>query len=149
MEYSEPYYPPVGFSFQVSLTGISGVNEGSFQEVTGLNVKLDVEEIREGGENRFTHRFPSRPKYETLVLKRGMLTGSDLIVWARAAVEQFKFSTKTVVISLLNENGAPLASWNIVNAWPVALKISEFKAQDSTVAVETLELAFDFFQRTT
>ena len=149
MDYSEPYFPPVGFSFQVSLTGISGVNEGSFQEVTGLNVKLDVEEIKEGGENRFAHRFPSRPKYETLVLKRGMLTGSALIAWARDAVEQFSFSTKTVVILLLNENGAPLASWNIVNAWPVALRTSEFKAQDSTVAVETLELAFDFFRRIT
>lgn len=149
MDYSEPYYPPVGFSFQVSLTGISGVNEGNFQEVTGLNVKLDVEEIKEGGENRFAHRFPSRPKYETLVLKRGMLTGSALISWARAAVEQFSFSTKTVVINLLDEKGAPLASWNIVNAWPIALKMSEFKAQDNAVAVETLELSFDFFQRTT
>ena len=141
------YYPPVGFSFQVNITGIDGMNEGNFQEVTGLNVKLDVEEIKEGGENRFAHRFPSRPKYENLVLRRGMVTGSALITWARQATEQFTFTTRTVVVSLMDEGGDNLATWNVVNAWPVALKMSEFKAQENAIAIETLELSFDYFQR--
>jgi phage tail-like protein len=141
------YYPPVGFAFKVSITGIEGANEGDFQEVTGLSVKLDVEEVKEGGENRFAHRFPSRPKYENLVLRRGMVTDSSLINWAKQAVEQFQFTTKTVVVSLLDENGGNLATWNFVNAWPVSLKISEFKAQENAIAVETLELSFDYFQR--
>lgn len=142
-----PYYPPVGFSFRVTLTGIDGVNESDFQEVTGLNVKLDVEEVKEGGENRFAHRFPSRPKYESVVLRRGMVTDSQLITWARQGTEQFTFAPKTMVISLLDENGANLASWNVVNAWPVALKMSDFKAQDNAIAVETLEVCFDYFER--
>ncbi|HET6253610.1 MAG TPA: phage tail protein [Puia sp.] len=141
------YYPPVAFSFEVSITGIDGVNEGSFQEVTGLSVKLDVEEVKEGGENRFAHRFPSRPKYENLVLRRGMVTSSSLINWARQAVEQFQFTTRTVVVSLLDEEGKNLASWNFVNAWPVSLKVSDLKAQENAIAVETLELSFDYFQR--
>ena len=141
------YYPPVSFFFEVSITGVDGANEGNFQEVTGLNVKLDVEEIKEGGENRFVHRFPSRPKYESLVLRRGMVIGSQLITWARQATEQFTFTTKTIVISLLDEEGESLACWNVVNAWPVALKISDFKAQDNAIAVETLELCFDYFDR--
>jgi phage tail-like protein len=141
------YYPPVGFSFLVSITGVDGVNESNFQEVTGLNVKLDVEEIKEGGENRFAHRFPSRPKYESLVLRRGMVLNSQLITWARQATEQFAFTPKTVVISLLDEDGQTLASWNVVNAWPAALKISDFKAQDNAIVVETLELCFDYFER--
>ena len=144
-----PYYPPVGFYFRVSVSGINGQNEGSFQEVTGLNVKLDVEEIKEGGENRFARRLPARPKYENLVLKRGMVADSFLITWARRATEQFIFTTKTVVLSLLNDDSVPLATWNFVNAYPVAIRMSEFKAQENSIAIETLELCFDYFERTT
>lgn len=141
------YYPPAGFSFVVNITGIDGQNESNFQEVTGLNAKMGVEEVKEGGENRFIHRLPSPPKYENLVLKRGMVTGSALIDWARKAMEQFLFSTKTVVVSLLDEEAKPLATWNFVNAYPVSIKISDLKAQENAIAVETLELCFDYFER--
>ena len=139
------YYPPAGFSFTVTITGISGIEESSFQEVSGLNAKLGTEDIKEGGENRFSYRFPTPAKYENLVLKRGMLVGSPLINWVRDGIEQFKFTPKLVVVSLLNENAQPLATWNFINAYPVAFKISEFKAQENAIVLETLELAYNYF----
>jgi phage tail-like protein len=142
-----PYYPPVGFSFVVNITDIDGQYESNVQEVSGLNAKMNVEEVKEGGENRFVHRLPSPPKYENLILKRGMVTNSGLIDWARKAVEQFLFSTKTVVISLLDGDANHLATWNFVNAYPVSIKISDFKAQENAIVVETLELCYDYFQR--
>jgi len=75
------------------------MNEGSFQEVSGLNVKLGTEEVPEGGENRYVHRLPTVPKYENLVLKRGLLKGSPLIDWVRKSVEQFKFEPKMVLVN--------------------------------------------------
>lgn len=141
------YYPPVGFYFLVEVQDISGINEGSFQEVSGLTVKLGVEEIKEGGELRFVHRLPTPAKYENIVLKRGMLTGSQLITWARSSIEGFTFTPKTVTIKLLDETKGPLATWNVVNAYPVGLKISEFKAQDNSIVLETLDLAFSYFQK--
>ena len=47
--------------------------------MSGLSVEYDVEEFKEGGENRFTHKLPVRTKYADLVLKRGMLTGSAAV----------------------------------------------------------------------
>lgn len=141
------FYPPVAFQFAVAISGIRGVNEASFQEVSGLNVKLGLEEIKEGGENRFVHRLPTHPKYENLILKRGMMLGSPLIDWARKSVEQFIIEPKTVIVKLLDETGKPLAVWSVTNAYVVGLKISEFKAQDNAVAIETLELAFSYFQK--
>lgn len=141
------YYPPVGFYFKVNVIGINGKNEGNFQEVKGLSVKIGVQEVKEGGENRFVHRLPTPPKYENLVLRRGMLTGSPLIEWARGAYEQFTFSPKTVVLNLLDENAGPLASWKFINAYPVALQVSDFKAQENSIVVETLELCFDYFMK--
>jgi phage tail-like protein len=141
------YYPPVGFSFHVNVEGISGVNEGSFQEVSGLSVKITPKSIEEGGENRFVHRFPSPPVYENLILKRGMLIGSPLIAWAQNSIEQFQFSPKIVNLNLLDQTGVPLSTWRFVNSYPVAVKFSDFKAQENAIVVETLELCFDYFTK--
>jgi phage tail-like protein len=141
------YYPPVGFSFKINVEGIMGVNEGSFQEVSGLSVKITPKNVEEGGENRFIHRFPTPPNYENLILKRGMLIGSPLIAWARTSFELFTFIPKIVNLNLLDQTGAPISSWMFVNAYPVAMKISEFKAQENTLVVETMELCFDYFTK--
>lgn len=142
-----PFYP-VTFAFKVKVTGITGSFEGDFQEVTGITAKLNTESLKEGGENAFVRRLPLPPQYENLVLKRGILLSSDLIDWARDAVEQFTIKTKTVVVSLLDEKQSPLASWTFVNAYPIALKVTDFKAQENAIACETLELAYENFTRT-
>jgi len=142
-----PPFFPAAFSFLVKVDGVNGTYEGSFQDVSGISVKLGTETIKEGGENHFEHRLPNPPKYENLVLKRGMVLNSELIKWAQKAVERFNITTKTVTISLLDDNAAPLASWSFVNAYPVALKISDFKAQENAIVIETLELSYSYFTR--
>ncbi|CAL1518625.1 phage tail protein [Chitinophaga sp. MM2321] len=141
------YYPPVAFYFRVAVPGIIGINEGSFQEVSGLTATITPLEVKEGGENRFMHRLPQPPKYGNLVLRRGMLTGSSLITWAQKSINLFSFTPLPVVVSLMNANRGLVASWQFLNAYPVALKISEFKAQENTIALETLELCYDYFQQ--
>lgn len=143
-----PYYPPFGFYFSVTVQGFTGANEGSFQEVSGLSVKMTPMEVKEGGENRFTRRLPVPPKYENLVLKRGMLIGSTLTKWVQQSLTLFSFTPKTVIVKLLGDGGAIVAAWTLANAYPVALKISDFKAQENSLAVETLELTYDYFQQT-
>jgi phage tail-like protein len=143
------YYPPVAFTFSVKVEGIMGINEGDFQEVSGLNVKFGTEEVPEGGENRFVHRLPTTPKYENLVLKRGLLKGSALINWVQTSLDFFKFTPKLVQVSLLDGSGSPLVTWSFANAYPVSLKISDLKAQENAIVVETLELSFDYFTKTT
>jgi phage tail-like protein len=65
----------------------------------------------------------------------------------KQGLEQFSFTRKTVVINLMNEKGEPIVSWKFVNAYPVAMKISEFKAQENSIALETFELSFDYFTK--
>lgn len=141
------FYPPVGFYFEVDVGDITGKNECNFQEVSGLNVSINLAPIKEGGENRFIHRLPERPTHQNLILKRGMVKGSPLITWIKNAIEQFTFSPKTVIVKLLDETGAPLVSWTFDNAYPVAAKISDFKAQENSIVIETFELAYNYFTR--
>lgn len=142
-----PPYFPAAFSFKVNVVGITGIYEGSFQEVTGISAKVGVDPIKEGGENRFEHRLPNPVKYENLVLKRGMVLNSALILWAKSAIEYFTFVTSTVIVNLLDETGAPVASWSFNAAYPVALKVSDLKAQDNAIVIETLELSYSYFTR--
>jgi phage tail-like protein len=142
-----PYNVPVSFYFSVMVDGMDTEAECAFQEVSGINVTLDVESVDEGGVLDYSHRLPKRAKYENLVLKRGFFHGSSLLKWANDAVRNFTFTPKTVQVSLLNELGSELAIWSFVNAYPVGLKISEFKAQDNSIVVETFEIAYSYFQR--
>ena len=53
----------------------------------------------------------------------------------------------TVMVALLNEEHEPLLAFNFARAYPVKWTVSDFKAQDNAIVVESLELSYDFFQR--
>lgn len=137
------YYPPLGFHFTVVLD-ISD-KEFQFQSVSGLSAELETEEIAEGGENRFKHTLPVRAKYQNLVLKRGLVVKSGLINWCRDAIENFIIKPTNITISLLNEENQPLASWKVINAYPVKWDISDFNAEENKIVIETLELTYSYF----
>ncbi|WP_154857942.1 phage tail protein [Cyclobacterium xiamenense] len=140
-------YPPVGFHFSVSFSGLEGEEaDTQFQSVSGLTVDLETEEFAEGGENRFKHKFPVRTKYPNLVLKRGMAMDSELIQWCRDAMESFAFSPKNLTIRLLNETHEPLRTWNVVHAFPVKWVVGDFNAEESKLVIETLEFSYQYFK---
>ena len=150
------YYPPVGFHFRVEFGFLpSGSNDVRFQEVGGLGAEISTEEVVEGGENRFAHRLPTRAKYANLVLKRGLLTDSKLIGWMTHALENIEANPgtageepTTVNVTLLNENHEPLAdTYSFVNAWPIKWSVSDFKAMDNSIVIETLELSYQYFTK--
>lgn len=143
-------YPLAGFYFQLSFSGISGKVDTSFKEVSGLAMEMTTEEIAEGGENRFKHRVPNGVKYQNLVLKRGFVSASsELVTWCKDTISgglTDTISTKTIVVKLLNENGSPVKSWNIVNAWPVKWEVSPFNSMNNELVIETIEFSFSYFQ---
>ena len=137
------YYPPLGFHFRVEFANIKG--EFEFQSVSGLNVELETEQIAEGGENRFKHPLPVRTKFTNIVLKRGLKVNTDLIKWCRDAVVDFNIVPTDVTIILLNEEHEPLQTWNVVHAYPLKWSVTDLNAEESKIAVESIELAYNYF----
>lgn len=140
-------YPPAGFHFSVVFAGIGGNADVRFQSVSGLSATIETEEFREGGENRFKHKLPTGATHDMLELKRGLMLDSALERWCRDAIELFVFKPVNVQISLLGETHLPIASWLVVNAYPVRWSVSEFDAQQSAVVIETLQLQYNHFRR--
>lgn len=140
------YYPPVGFHFLVEFEGLgSQEKDHQFQSVSGLSVDIEIEEIAEGGENRFKHKLPVKTKYPNLTLKRGMLIDSAVIDWCRDAIENFSFKPVNLTVKLLNEEHQPLISWNVVHAFPVKWSVEDFNAEESKLVVESFELTYNYF----
>ena len=140
-------YPMVGFHFIVAFELFPQVpNDARFQEVSGLSVEMEMEDVKEGGEHRFVHRLPVRSKYSDLTLKRGLYIGSGIQHWCKNAIENFSFKPINIMISLLNENHLPLCNWYVIHAIPKKLEVSAFNAEKSEVAIDTLVLSYQYFK---
>lgn len=142
-----PYNLPVSFHFRIIIPGKGSDDDIKFQEVGGLTAEIGVEELVVGGENTFTYRLPTRAKYNNLVLKRGMLKNTKLIAWFRSSIENFEFDPVDVSVHLLNENHEVITSWEVIQAYPVKWIISDFNANNNSLVIETIELAYQYFKR--
>jgi phage tail-like protein len=139
-------YPPVGFHFLVTFQLFPQTpNDFRFQEVSGLDVEMEMDTFVEGGQNRFTWKLPKRTRYSDIVLKRGLFMGSGIILWCQNAFENFVFEPVNVTIALLNSDHVPLQAWYVVNAIPKKWSISNFNAQENSVVVESITLSYQFF----
>ena len=137
---------PVGFHFAVDFgIGIS-LGDHFFQEVSGLGAEITTEDLREGGAD-VTYKLPTGIKFNNLVLKRGLVNDSKVLDWCKDAIEQFKFKPSDVTVTLLNENHLPIATWRFLGAYPVKWSVSDFKAQDNSLVIETMELAYRIMRK--
>jgi len=140
------FAPPVGFHFLVVFELFPQTPQDfRFQEVSGLDVEIEMEPIKEGGQNRFTHQLPVRNRYTDITLKRGLFIGSGITLWCKNAIEDFLFVPTNVLISLLSPEHLPLQSWYVINAIPKKIQVSNFNAMENSVVVESLVLSYNYF----
>lgn len=117
-----------------------------FQRVSGLSARIEPEAVPEGGENLYIHRLPTRIQYQNLVLERGFVVGSLLNLEFNTAMSLFRFAPSNVMVTLLDEDGGPLAAWLFLKAYPVAWSTAELTVSKEEVLIDTLELAYTRMQ---
>lgn len=140
---SEFLDPQGNYNFHVEIDGIS---RGAFHEVTGLDSTVDVVEHREGGWNRTPRRLPGQTKYSNIVLKWGFSIDRDLVDWHQQIVDG-DIVRKNGSIVLLDRRSNEVARWNFVRAWPSKYTGPALSAEQSDVAIETLELVHEGVRR--
>ncbi len=149
--------PQMGFNFTINLLDSSSKMAlvksalksavldtiiGGFSECSGLEMSLDVEEYTEGGRNGTVLKFPTRVKWANLVLKHGIGAGTGLWDW-HYDFAQGKGKRKDGVITLLNELHVPTHIWHFKRGLPVKYSGPTLNAGQSTVAVESIEIAHE------
>lgn len=127
------------FNFLVEIDGIA---TAGFQEVSGLDIRVDVVEYREGGDPA-VRKLPGRTRYSNVVLRRGVVGSLSLYEWIEQVRTDALAARRAVRISLLDEARAAVMSWRLRDAWPVKLEGPDLNATSNEVAIETLELTHD------
>lgn len=69
------------------------------------------------------------------------------------AIDNFDIQPRDLLVKLLRPQGPnssartfeALVTWNVVNAWPKKWSVSEFNAEQNSIAIETLELNYSYF----
>lgn len=145
----EPYYPVVGFYFTISFSKISNKVDSKFKEVSGIEMKLATNNIKEGGDNGNEIALPERTTFSDLVLTRGLLKpGSLLTQWCYSWLlndYSKKIERKDVYLKLLNEQGTAIMVWQFIEAYPIGIKIGGFNSMatgDAAIVVETITLKY-------
>ena len=121
------------------LVEVDGQKQAAFTECSLPAIDWEIEEVKEGGLNTFTHQLPGRRKSGKISLKNGV--GKHILVdWYLECMSE-KFKRKSVVIKLLDVSHKPVITWNLDAAYPVKWAGPELKSDANTVAIQTLELA--------
>lgn len=138
-------YPYGKFRYKVEIDGITA---GGFSEVTGFDASIDVMEYREGDMVQTPMKIPGLKKYGNITLKKGLADSIALYDWLDEGVTG-EVNRKTITITLLDATETAVASWRVINAWPIKYTAPDFNATSSEVAVETLEIAHEGMTRET
>lgn len=135
-----------GIEFNIPGVGDFGVEnkEALFQSVSGLEASVETETLKEGGLNTFEHILPVKVTYSDLILKRGLLTNSQVIQWCINALNM-QIQPATIKIFLLGEGHQNLMGWNIKHAWPKKWSVAEMNAEQNQVLIETIEFKYNSF----
>lgn len=145
-------YPFTAFRFSVTISvpGMSGaLCNASFAECDGLEMTMDVKTIREGGNNAAQVRLFGAVNYGTLTLKRGMTENFELWTWFESLYELNKPVTRAdVTVTYLAADGVKEnVAFFLEQCLPLKLKAPPLNAKDGIVAIEELQLAYEWLSR--
>jgi len=126
----------------LALSAVLDVALGGFSECSGLDMTLDIEEYREGGNNGTVLKFPSRVKWGNITLKKGVGFSTALWDWHYSFAEG-KGKRRDGLITLLNDLHLPNNIWYFSRGLPMRYTGPVMNAAQSNVAIEAIEISHE------
>ncbi|WLE98061.1 MAG: phage tail protein [Candidatus Electrothrix communis] len=145
------------FRFEVKLfrsagsswAGKDSLGNGAFQECSGLEVEMDVQEYMEGGRNDGVIRRVGRAKYSNIVLKRGMLHQGDQVDdelwnWFQSIVSGGPVVRYDGIIEVMSRDGSMVvATWGFERGLPAKISGPQLNGKTGEIAIEELHIAHE------
>lgn len=140
-------YPLPVYNYRVEI----GDKSISFSEVSGLSISFETTTYKEsktsdqpGGGPRVMH-MPAQPTPANISLKKGYVLQNSIDVfynWINS-IRINQVEKKDISIYLCDEEGKPIVSWKVINAFPTKLDAPSFDANSNEVAIESMDLMAD------
>jgi phage tail-like protein len=138
---SEPF---TAYSFRVDILlpdSQEPLCDAAFAECDGLELRLDVRSLREGGNNAGPILLAGGASYGQVTLRRGMTSSFDLWDWCGAVLNDPGLRADAVVTVLSPDLETVRARFRLRRCLPVRLKAPRLDALDGAIAIEELQLA--------
>lgn len=127
------------------------VAEGAFQECSGLEIEMDVQEYQEGGRNDATIRRVGRAKFSPIILKRGMFypapngtADNALWRWLQDVVKGVRpVERYDGTVEVWGDYKVAAATWTFDRGLPAKIRGPELNAKTGEVAIEELHIAHE------
>jgi phage tail-like protein len=128
----------------------SPLADGAFQECSGLEIEMDVQEYQEGGRNNGVIRRVGRAKFPSIVLKRGMFhqTGGKadgaLWRWMQSIINgEYPVQRYDGLVYVMSADNTVRATWHFDRGLPAKVKGPELNAKTGEIAIEELTIAHE------
>jgi phage tail-like protein len=139
-------YPLPVYNYKVDI----GDTTVSFSEASGLSIGYETythkeSPVESGSPGPRVMIMPAQPQEVKLTLKKGVVRGVSvpaLYAWI-ADKKLNQIEKRDILISLCDEEGDPVISWVVRNAFPTKLEAPGFDATKNDAAVESMELTAD------
>lgn len=131
------------------LLEIDEVAKAGFATCRQPESHTDVIEYREGTDPPTVRKLGGLNRYGRVVLRSGVTDDSrELFEW-RQLVEHGTVdeARRTAAVVLLDREGNAGARWELTDAWPATYQAPRLDATGEDVAVESLELVCEGFER--
>jgi phage tail-like protein len=142
MDRTTPYS---AFNFLVAIDNGRAADEplGGFSDVSGLSTEFTVAEYRYGNDKEeHVRKVPGVHKVGDVTLKRGIVNSTDLWNWVEQVRDVGPDAQRTVIITMLSENGASVQAWTLRGVIPMKYTGPTFAAKGGgDVAMEELVLS--------
>jgi phage tail-like protein len=119
---------------------ISGVTQGSFSEVNGLECVTDVIEYVNGDD--IIRKRPGRSRFSNIILTKGALTSHELWEWYKAVMDG-NIERRSGSIIVLGDDMSEKYRYNFFEAWPCRWKGMQMDAKAQLTLVEEIEIAVE------
>jgi phage tail-like protein len=123
-------------------TVVFDVLAGGFMECSGIEMSMQPEEYKEGGNNGSALKFPSRVSWTNLTLKKGIAASTSFWDWHYGFVEG-KGKRRDGVIILQSDLHVPNNIWSFRRGLPVKYTGPAMNANQNSVAIEAIEIAHE------
>jgi phage tail-like protein len=133
--------PYGAFNFIVNVGG--GEALGGFSEVNGLQTEITVAEYRTGTDKlNHVRKVQGIYKVGDVTLKRGIVNSHDVWSWNQDTRTKGPDAKRDVSITLRDEAGQPVQTWNLHNVIPLKISGPNLVAKGGgDVAMEELVLS--------
>ena len=137
--------PYVQFNFLVDIGEGTDGPEAGFQEVSNIGMEVTVAEYRNGNEKENSVRkITGLNKATDVTLKRGVIGSLNLYRWLNDIRNGDQNATRTVTISLQNEDHTEIVqTWRLLRARIIKHVSGPLNAKGTDVAMEELTLAYE------